>query len=101
MMVKMNSLIDKTTFVKKNFGSEHTPTMDTTRTLGEISKQNRAAHSDEEGNIINRFRSSNSTISCKLLSFDAGADDSRDIDEKRNPEEGHIGARLFTCAEEV
>ena len=56
----------------KKIGSEHTPT---TRTFGEISKQNRATHSDEEENTINIFRRSNSTISCKLLSFDAGVNE--------------------------
>jgi hypothetical protein len=49
--------------------------MPTTRTLGGISKQNRATHSDEEENTINIFRRSNSTISCKLLSFDAGVNE--------------------------
>ena len=58
--------------MKKKIGSEHTPT---TRTLGEISKQNRATHSDEKENTINIFRRSNSTMSCKLLSFDAGVNE--------------------------
>ena len=34
----------------KKIGSDHTPT---TRTLGEISKQNWAMHSDEEENAVN------------------------------------------------
>jgi hypothetical protein len=46
----------------KKIGSDHT-------------KRNRATHSDEKGNTINIFRRSNSTISSKLLSFDAGANE--------------------------
>jgi hypothetical protein len=72
-MVKMNKTIYKTTIfqilVKKNWVGTHA----TTRILGEISEQNRATHSDEEENIV--FRRSNSTISCKLLSFDAGVNE--------------------------
>jgi hypothetical protein len=80
-MVETDHLIDRTT-ISKGFSkpsasssekeavalsSDHTPTA---KVLGEISKQNRAAYSDEGKNNINRFRKSSSTISRKLLSID-------------------------------
>jgi hypothetical protein len=83
-MVETDHLIDKTStsYSEKEavaLSSDHTSTRDTSipyresriaKVLGEISKQNLAGHSDEGKNDINRFRRSNYTISCKLLSID-------------------------------
>jgi hypothetical protein len=88
-LIKLQYLRD---FCEKSFGSP------TTRTLGDISKQNRAAHLDEGGNIINRFRRSNSTISCKLLSFDAGVDE---ISMKNETLEAYWGSAPAILAQPV